>query len=84
MLMRAPNSTQALIDLHKELLRLTAPTSSAHSSSSTPSSASSSSRQRTESVYADEVTEGHLVEIVLKLLMDEISEVKNSALSWSV
>jgi len=30
------------------------------------------------------VTEAHLVEMVLKLLMDEISEVKNSAVSWWV
>ena len=73
------SSLQALIDLHKDLLRLTAPTTS--SSSLTPQPATSP-RQRVDGFYADEMTESHLVDMVLKLLMDDISEVKNSAVSW--
>lgn len=71
-------SSQALIDLQKELERLTDPSLNVSSSSSQ----SSSSRKLAENVYTDESSEGQLVQKVLSLLNDEIAEVKNKAVIW--
>lgn len=71
----------ALLDLHKDLLRVTAPQPSTSASQSTPNSASS---RKVEVVYTDEHVEKELTTAVLKLLADPIAEVKNSAVAWYV
>lgn len=77
------NSIQALIDLHKDLLRVTSPL--ALSTSSNPSSTpSSSARRQAELSYTDDISEAQLVDQVLKLTRDENAEVKNNAVSWYV
>ena len=66
----------ALSDLSKDVQALTAPSSS----SSRPST---SGKKPADTAYTDEPTEAKLVEMVLKLLVDENAEVKSSAVTWS-
>jgi hypothetical protein len=67
----------ALIDVNKELSRITPVITSS-------SIASSSSRKQESYFFPDEHTERELVDAVLKLLNDPISEVKNLAVTWWV
>jgi hypothetical protein len=66
----------ALIDLHKDLLRVTQP--------GTALSASQSSRKGFETTYTDDHVERELTGAVLKTLVDQIAEVKNMSVSWCV
>lgn len=70
--------TMALMDLHKELLRITTPATLASTSSS------STTRRAVDSGYTEEHTEKELTLQVLKLLVDPIGEVKNQAVAWYV
>ena len=64
-----------LIDLQKDILRITEPSGS--SSTSTPR------RTAIDNTYCDEFTETKLVERVLKLVLnDDNAEVKNAAVTW--
>ena len=65
----------ALIDVNKELSRITPVIASS-------STASSSSRKQESYFFPNEHTERELVDAVLKLLNDPISEVKNLAVTW--
>lgn len=64
----------ALIDINKELSKVTAP---AASSSTAPS------RREAASFYADEPVERELTGMVLRKLDDPIAEVKNMTVTWS-
>lgn len=67
----------ALIDVNKELSRIPPAVPSS-------SSSSGSSRKSDNFFFPDDHTEQQLVDAVLKLLNDPISEVKNLAVTWYV
>jgi hypothetical protein len=68
----------ALIDLHKDLQRVTAlPTGATVSSSQ-----SASSRKPAELTYAEEAVEKELTAAVMKTLVDSNAEVKNMSVTW--
>lgn len=67
----------ALIDLHKDLLRVTGP-----ATGSSLSSSQSTSSRKADVFYTDELVEKELTTAVLKLLGDPIAEVKNMSVSW--
>jgi hypothetical protein len=70
----------ALIDINKELSRISA---SKPASSSTPSSSQAARRPADQYFFPDDHTESSLVDGVLKLLNDSNTEVMNMAVTWS-
>jgi hypothetical protein len=68
----------ALIDLSKELARLTIPSVTPVA----PSSSSGSSRKPSDNSYTDEHSETALTDQVIRLMHDTNAEVKNMSVTW--